>query len=92
MSIPNNSGGHQSTVARFDPIQNTWTKLGDLKVARKGHDVIQVDNKFIVVGGNRESGDPPTESCKLNGQLVTCDTREPTLSNFAYWPELLIVT
>ena len=42
---------HQSTIARFDPVQNSWTKLGNLKVARLAHGVIQVNNEFIVVGG-----------------------------------------
>ena len=79
----------QSTVARFDPIENIWTKLGDLKTARSEHGVIQVDNEFIVVGG---SGKNPTESCKLNGQLVTCTKREPReLLNFAYYPELMLI-
>ena len=43
--------------------------------------MIQVDNEFIVVGGGRSRGkNIPTESCKLNGQSMTCTTREPKLS------------
>ena len=98
MSIPNNSykannysGGYQSTIARFDPIKNSWTKLGDLKEGRSGLGVIQVDNEFIVVGGLRY-GPVPTESCKLNGQSITCTTREPQLSEFTYYPELMLMT
>ena len=99
MSIPNisyrannYSGGSQSTIARFDPIENSWTKLGNLKVARRGHGVIQVNNEFIVVGGNRYSDeDEPTESCKLNGQSMTCTTREPQLSDFTLYPELMLM-
>ena len=87
MSIPNNSKEYLSTIARFDPIENSWTKLGNLKVARYGHGVIQVDNEFIVVGGR---GNLPTESCKLNGQSMKCTTREPQLLNFAYYPELML--
>ena len=51
----------RSTIARFDPIENSWTKLGNLKVARDRHGVIQVDNEFIVVGGRKEykPGDNP---------------------------------
>ena len=99
MSIPNNSykannyksGGKQSTIARFDPIENSWTPLGNLNVARYAHGVIQVDNEFIVVGGNRSGDeDEPTESCKLNGQSMTCTTREPRLSWFSYYPELML--
>ena len=88
MSIPNNSGGSQSTIARFDPIKNSWTELGDLKVPRTGHGVVQVDNEFIVVGGK---GNCPTESCKLNGQSMTCITREPKLDNFFHYPVLMVI-
>ena len=92
MSIPNNSGGYQSTIARFDPIENSWTKLGNLKVPRSGHGVIQVDNEFIVVGGNRKGDeDEPTESCKLNGESMTCTTREPQLYQFTGYPELMLI-
>ena len=101
MSIQNNSykannyksGGFQSTIARFDPIENSWTKLGNLKVARSGHGVIQVDNEFIVVGGSRNERfeDEPTESCKLNGESMTCTTREPQLSGFSAYPELMLI-
>ena len=81
---------YQSTIARFDPIENSWTKLGDLKVARYGHGVIQVDNEFIVVGGEPKIGSVMTESCKLNGQSMTCTTREPQLLKFAWYPELML--
>ena len=57
---------------------------------RSGHGVIQVDNQFIVVGGNRAYGDEPTESCKFNKESIICTTREPQLSNFAYYPELML--
>ena len=97
MLVPNISyaakgAGQQSTVARFDPTKNSWTKLGDLKFARSGLGVIQVDNEFIVVGGMRVGGvDEPTESCKLNGQSMTCTTREPKLLDFMYYPELMFM-
>ena len=65
-------------------------------MSRAGHGVIQVDNEFIVVGGlrgllRRITEDVPTESCKLNGQSMTCTTRQPKLSNFALYPELMLV-
>ena len=91
--MPNNSNPkNQLTVARFDPIKNSWIKLGNLKVARYGHGVIQVDNEFIVVGGIRDGDDNvPTESCKLNGQSMKCTTREPQLSRFVFYPELMLL-
>ena len=90
--MPNNSGEHQSTIARFDPIENSWTKLGNLKVPRLGHGVIQIDNEFIVVGGCKNAhctDSVATESCKLNGQSMICTTREPQLSDFSHYPELM---
>ena len=77
----------QSTIASFDPIQNTWTKLGDLKVARAGHGTIQVENEVVVLGGG---GTVPTESCNLNEQLTTCSTRDPELTNFYKYPVLML--
>ena len=88
LSIKSNSQERQSTIARFDPIQNSWAKLGNLEVARIGHGAIQFGNEFIVIGGN---GNYPTESCKFNGQSMTCTTREPTLSNFYLYPELMLI-
>ena len=93
--IPNNSYDEQSTIARFDPIENSWTKLGNLNVARRGHGVIQANNEFIVVGGSRDGngydGGEPTESCELNGESMTCTTREPQLWNFELYPELMLI-
>ena len=95
MSIPNNSGGFQKTIARFDPLQNSWTKLGSLNVARSGHKAIQIDNEFIVVGGLRTFGggvvESPTESCKLNAQSMKCTTRQPTSTKFTIFPELMLM-
>ena len=66
--------------------------MGNLNEARYGHGVIQVDNEFIVVGGSRDGDeDEPTESCKLNGKTMKCTEREPQLSNFAWYPELMLI-
>ena len=62
-------------------------------MARWGHGVIQVDNEFIVVGGitTEWTLKKPTELCTLNGQSITCTTREPQLFKFSYFPELMLV-
>ena len=89
MSIPNNSfKKYLSIIARFDPIENSWTRFGNLQVARNGHGVIQVGNEFIVVGGTSVK---VTESCKLNGESITCTTRTPTLWSFQFYPELILL-
>ena len=94
MSILNNSGPtgscvRQTKIARFDPVENSWTELGKtgLNKARSGHGVIQVDNEFVVVGGNTYTN-IPSESCKLDGQLMTCAERKPSLS---VNPELMLI-
>ena len=98
MTIPNNRGGFQSVIGRFDPVQNSWTKLGNLKVARSGHFGIQAGNEFIMVGGlnsfgvkDSGLGNLPTESCKFNGQSMICTTREPSLKQFTAYPELMLL-
>ena len=91
MSIPNYIKSELSTIARFDPIENSWTKLGNLKMARRGHGVIQVDNEFIVVGGWSDNYVLlPTESCKLNGKSMICTKRKPDLNLFVWYPELML--
>ena len=103
LSTPNNSKGSEqrilSTIACFDPIRNSWTKLGELNVPRNTHGVIQIDNEFIVVGGGVGGSDGgktskflPTESCILNGQSMTCTTREPHLYRFESYPELMLIS
>ena len=98
MSILNISldgqGQYQSKITRFDPVENSWTKLGNLKVPRSGHGVIQVqNNRFIVVGGEQKSHkEEPTESCELNGQSMICTKREPQLKMFEFYPELMLDT
>ena len=95
LSILNYSHEIQSIIARFDPVDDSWTKLGNLQVARFGHGVIQVDNEFIVVGGyrsRRHNGyEMSTESCILNQQSIICTARQPQLSSFTYYPELMLV-
>ena len=68
-------------------------------MAGSGLGVIQVDNEFIVVGGERccslLTGDryEPTESCKINQHSMICATREPIFArpSFAVYPELMLI-
>ena len=62
--------------------------MGNLKEARQGHGVIQVGDEFIVVGGYGNK--VQTELCKLSGNLMTCTTRKPELTNFKDYPELML--
>ena len=81
---------YKSKIVRFDPIKNSWTTLGYLKVARAGLGVIKVDNEFIVVGGGQVR---KTETCKLNEQsMMICTKREPPLVKFEHYPELMLIS
>ena len=89
------SGEILSIIARFDPVKNSWAKIGDLNVARAGHGVIQVRNEFIVVGGVQKDNYLkliPTESCNLKANSVICTLREPNLYLFTSFPELIPMT
>ena len=93
LPVPKNSGP-KTIIARLDPIKNSWTYLGDLKDARKGHSVIQVESQFIVVGGELEESTryAGAESCILNGESMMCNSREPRkMKSFKFYPELMLM-
>ena len=71
-------GGYiKSTIAQYNPNDNTWTKLGDLNKARYLHDVITSEDAFLVVGDYYQ-----TEKCTLTGNTVNCVNQEPTVSRY----------
>lgn len=55
-----------STIARFSPQTQAWTRLGDLLHRRDGHAVVVSADQFLVVGGYSD-GSVPTEKCLLKG-------------------------
>ena len=64
-------GGHigyyllSKTVARFDLATTSWSKVGDLRAARHGHEVVFLGEVFLVFGGH---GNFKTEKCTLSGK------------------------
>ena len=63
----------EPTVASFDPIENVWTEVGKLQVARSYLGVVQLDESFLVIGGDNRGQrfspldtDPKIESCNLS--------------------------
>ena len=68
-----NNNGRQSTIAQYNPNDNTWTKLGDLNNARHYHDVITSEDAFLIVGSG------PTEKCTMTGNTVDCVNQEPNV-------------
>ena len=76
------------TIAKFNPVSDQWTKLGNLRTSRHGFGVIKVDTKYLVMGG---SYDKSTETCELKNETIECTSRKPTLDDFYYYPALMIV-
>ena len=54
--------------------------------------VIIRSNEVIVVGGYSKESNESTESCKINGDSMTCTTREPKKAEFAFYPELMPIS
>ena len=68
--------GSKSTIAQYNPNDDTWTKLGDLNNPRYYHDVITSEGAFLIVGHGQ------TEKCTLTGNTVNCVNQEPNVSRY----------
>ena len=77
-----------NVIAKFDPSSNQWRKLGNFHNSRHGFGVIEIDQKFLVMGGQ---GNKRTELCEVKNETIVCTSREPTMANFRYNPEMMIV-
>ena len=60
-----------STIAQYNPDNDTWTKVGDLNTARHYHGAIVSQDAFLIVGKG------PTEKCQLEGNSMVCVVQEP---------------
>jgi len=65
MSSWGDSETHKFIIAKFNPSQNQWSKIGILQVSRYAFGVIEIDNKFLVMGGE---DDKPTKICELKNE------------------------
>ena len=77
-----------STVAKFGPIKNVWTKIGNLQFSRHGFGAVEIQKHFLVMGGE---GKKRTEICVITGEKVKCKSREPTLNNFLHYPAMMVI-
>ena len=66
-----------------------WIISGQLKTPRYGHNVIFDGELMIVVGG--ASSNMKTEICEIDDGAVMCSEQNPVLTNYYYYPELLLV-
>ena len=77
-----------NTIAKFNTVSNEWTKLGSFQHKRHGFGVLEVDTKYLVMGGYE---DKRTETCELKNETIECTSREPTLNQFRYYPAMMLV-
>ena len=77
-----------STIARLDGSSYKWSKVGQLNKGRNGHNAIHLNGYFLVVGGG---GTYNTEKCGYNNDQMVCQSQSPSLTDYAYTPELMIV-
>ena len=77
-----------TTVAKFNPTKNIWTKLGNLQFSRHGFGAIETQKQLLIMGGE---GKKRTEICVITGEKVKCKSREPTLNDFLYYPAMMVI-
>ena len=75
-----------STIAEFDPKKNIWTMLTNLQFSRHGFGVIEIEKKFVVLGGE---GKIRSELCQYGMNGLECKSREPTLTSFKNNPAMM---
>ena len=73
----------------LDVSTKSWTQVGSLNRGRSGHAVVVRSNDFIIVGGRNTKR---TERCVLQNEMqIVCVSVEPELTDFAYYPETMLV-
>ena len=86
---PSRGDSETDVIAKFDPSQNQWSQIGKLQASRHAFGMIEVDSKFLVMGGE---DDKPTEICELKNKTIECTSREPIMTEFRYFPAMMIVS
>ena len=91
-------GGHGSyngkysdppVIARLDGSTYQWSKVGQLNEGRFGHNAILLNDIFLVVGGRYTK---KTEKCEYKNDQMVCQSQSPSLTDYAWVPELMIVS
>lgn len=83
-----------STIGRLDTKTLEWTEAGNLVAKRSGHNAIFDGEVLIVVGGAGPLYDDSimSEVCSVvNGTEMMCESQEPELDGYGYYPELFSV-
>ena len=81
------------SIVTFDLETQQWSKIGEMKQARQGHNMISHPNGalYVIGGMDPESVDDLyTEKCTYNGSFE-CESQQPVLTSYTYYPELKLV-
>ena len=76
-------------IARLDSQTYVWTKVGELNTPRHKHNVVTVENEFLVIGG--VGYDMKSERCNYDDDQMICTEQWPELTGYYDYPELFIV-
>ena len=74
-------------IGKLD-ANSVWSKVGDLNTGRHAHNVIFDGMYALVVGGMYTRS---TEKCSFTSNGISCTDQNPSLSDYAYYPELFMV-
>ena len=82
-----------SIIARLNAATWSWSRAGQLNIARYHHGAIWVKSKLVVVGGGAilEEENYPIEFCSWENEEFSC-TDKSTLTNRNNYPLLFAVS
>lgn len=93
----NSSSAVMNDIIRLDARIYSWSKVGVLNTGRQNHNIIFINDFFMVVGGkssNRYGTDRlsvSTERCQIQNELMICNDQFPILLGYSMWPEVIPV-
>ena len=77
--------GYLKRIAKFDMNTLRWSVVGSLNIKRCSHNVIEVDDEFLIIGGATDRVCCfISEKCRFWRGKIVCTTQEPTAKNFGY--------
>ena len=75
-----------SIITMFKTNKNSWSEMGNLQTKRHGHQSINANNNFLVVGGQHRK---QTELCQLEKETINCTIQGEDFEDFVYYPVLV---
>jgi len=75
-----------SIISIFKTNENSWAEVGNLRTKRHGHQTINLNKNFLVVGGQH---DKTAELCQLESDKMNCKSQGEGFNDFVYYPALV---